>query len=54
MNFNLCNHLRGDNSVDMMPCALDNGESNLTMANQIFHIRKNILKLMGILVHQMM
>ena len=28
----------GDNSVDMIPPALDNGEPNSTMANQIVYI----------------
>ena len=33
--FNSFNFLMGDNSVDMIPPALDNGEPNSTMANQL-------------------
>ena len=35
----------GDNSVDMIPPALDNGEPNSTMANQIvFSLKATILE----------
>ena len=38
----------GDNSVDMIPPSLDNGEPNSTMANQIVYSPKEII-LRGIL-----
>ena len=40
------------NYVGMRPCALDNGESNSTIANLIFYTRKTYLRL-GIFAHQM-
>ena len=33
----------GDNSVDMIPPALDNGEPNSTMANQIAYSQKETI-----------
>ena len=39
-NFSSFNFLMGDNSVDMIPPALDNGEPNSTMANHIVHSLK--------------
>ena len=37
------NFLMGDNSVDMIPPALDNGEPNSTMANQIAYSPKETI-----------
>ena len=42
-NFSSFNFLRGDNSVDMIPPALDNGEPNSTMANQIVYTPKETI-----------
>ena len=42
----------GDNSVDMRPSASDNGESDLTMANQIVYSAKETI-LRGIICTQM-
>ena len=42
-NFNSFNFLMGDNSVDMIPPALDNGEPNSTMANQIAYSPKETI-----------
>ena len=42
-NFNSFNFLMGDNSVDMIPHALDNGEPNSTMANQIAYSPKETI-----------
>ena len=42
-NFNSFNFLMGDNSVDMIPLALDNGEPNSTMANQIAYSPKETI-----------
>ena len=36
-NFSSFNFLMGDNSVDMIRTALDNGEPNSTMANQVVY-----------------
>ena len=40
-----------DNSVDMIPPALDNGEPNSTMANQIVYSSKETIK-KGIFAHK--
>ena len=37
IHFNSFNFLMGDDSVDMIPPVLDNGEPNSTMANQIVY-----------------
>ena len=37
------NFLIGDNSVDMIPPALDNGEPNSTMVNQIVYSQKGTI-----------
>ena len=38
--FSSFSFLMGDNSVEMIPPALDNGEANSTMANQIVYSAK--------------
>ena len=42
-NFDSSNFLMGDNSVDMIPPALDNGEPNSTMVNQIVYSPKETI-----------
>ena len=42
-NFDSFIILMGDNSVDMIPPSLDNGEPNSTMANQIVYSPKEII-----------
>ena len=42
-NFNSFNFLMGDNSVDLIPPAFDNGEPNSTMANQIVYSPKETI-----------
>ena len=41
--FSSFHFLMGDNSVDMIPPALDNGEPNSTMANQIVYSPKETI-----------
>ena len=42
-NFDIFNFLMRDNSLDMVPPALDNGEPNSTMANQIVYSPKETI-----------